>query len=53
MDLTAICVDAAPELSEGDWIEVDYDLAGASSQSGLSQYELLTNLGARFERVWR
>ena len=53
MDLTAICVDAAPQLQEGDWIELDYDLPSASAQSGLSQYELLTGLGARFERVWR
>jgi alanine racemase len=53
MDLTAICVDEAPDLAEGDWIELDYDLPQAAAQSGLSQYELLTTLGARFERVWR
>ena len=53
MDLTAICVDAAPELKEGDWIELDYDLPTASAQSGLSQYELLTTLSARFDRIWR
>ena len=53
MDLTAICVDAAPQLKEGDWIELDFDLPSASAQSGLTQYELLTGLGARFERVWR
>jgi alanine racemase len=53
MDLTALCVDDAPELGEGDWIELDYDLPAAALQSGLSQYELLTGLGARFERVWR
>lgn len=53
MDLTAICVDDAPELKEGDWIEVDYDLPAASAQSGLTQYELLTTLGGRFDRVWR
>jgi alanine racemase len=53
MDLTAICVDEAPETGEGDWIELDYDLPAASVQSGLSQYELLTTLGGRFERVWR
>ena len=52
MDLTAICVDEAPELKEGDWIELDYDLPSASAQSGLTQYELLTTLSARFERVW-
>ena len=53
MDLTAICVDDAPALEEGDWVELDYDLPAAAAQSGLSQYELLTNLGARFERLWR
>jgi alanine racemase len=53
MDLTAICVDDAPELAEGDWIELDYDLPQAAAQSGLSQYELLTTLGARCERLWR
>ena len=53
MDLTAIRVDDAPALKEGDWIELDYDLPEAAAQSGLSQYELLTTLGSRFERVWR
>ena len=52
MDLIAVRVDAAPELKEGDWLEIDYDLPNASKQSGLSQYELLTTLGARFERRW-
>ena len=53
MDLIAIDVDAAKGLSEGDWVEIDYDLPNASKRSGLSQYELLTTLGSRFERVWR
>jgi alanine racemase len=53
MDLTAILVDEAPELNEGDWVEIDYDLPAAAAQSGLSQYELLTTLGRRHERVWR
>lgn len=53
MDLTAICVDEAPELEEGDWVELDYDLRAAAAQSGLSQYEVLTTLGSRFERIWR
>ena len=52
MDLTAVRVDAAPEVKEGDWLDLDYDLRAASAQSGLSQYELLTTLGSRFERVW-
>jgi alanine racemase len=53
MDLTAIAVDDAPDLAEGDWIELDYDLPAAAELSGLSQYELLTGLGERFARVWR
>ena len=52
MDLIAVSVDAAPGLKEGDWVEIDYDLPSTSKQSGLSQYELLTTLGARFERRW-
>ena len=52
MDLIAVGCDAAPGLSEGDWVEIDYDLPSASKQSGLSQYELLTTLGQRFERCW-
>ena len=52
MDLTAIRVDEAPDLEEGDWVELDYALPAAATQSGLSQYELLTGLGARFERRW-
>jgi alanine racemase len=52
MDLTAIGVDAAPELAEGDWVELDYDLPSAAARSGLSQYELLTTLGSRHERIW-
>ena len=52
MDLVAVGCGAAPGLSEGDWVEIDYDLPSASKQSGLSQYELLTTLGSRFERRW-
>ncbi|HEX8380297.1 MAG TPA: alanine racemase [Allosphingosinicella sp.] len=53
MDLTAILVDEAPELAEGDWVDLDYALPAASAQSGLSQYELLTSLGRRHSRTWR
>jgi alanine racemase len=52
MDLIALGVEAQPELGEGDWVAIDYHLPTASAQSGLSQYELLTGLGARFDRVW-
>jgi alanine racemase len=52
MDLVALGCDAAPELKEGDWVELDFDLPTASEASGLTQYELLTTLGSRFERTW-
>lgn len=52
MDLTAVDVSAAPELAEGDWLAMDYDLPTVSALSGLSQYELLTGLGARYDRIW-
>ena len=52
MDLIAVGCGAAPDLREGDWVEIDYDLPTASAASGLSQYELLTTLGSRFERRW-
>ena len=52
MDLLAVGVDLAPGLKEGDWVELDFGLPSASRQSSLSQYELLTTLGSRFERQW-
>ncbi|QDX26026.1 alanine racemase [Sphingomonas suaedae] len=52
MDLTAIDVGAAPDLAEGDWVTIAYDLPATSAVSGLSQYELITGLGARFDRIW-
>ncbi len=50
MDLTAIDLTQAPDLREGDWLTLDYDLPDAAAQSGLSQYELLTLLHRRFAR---
>lgn len=50
MDLTIVDLGAAPELAEGDWVEVEYALDVASQTSGLSPYELLTLLGHRFSR---
>ena len=52
MDLLALGCDSAPDLKEGDWVELDYHLPDAAKASGLSQYELLTTLGSRFERRW-
>ena len=52
MDLIAVDVSARPDVAEGDWMTIDYALPDAAAVSGLSQYELLTGLGARFDRVW-
>ncbi len=52
MDLIALDASSAGHLAEGDWVTMDYDLASASAISGLSPYELLTNLGHRYARIW-
>ncbi len=52
MDLIAFDATDAGAIGEGDWLTLDYDLPAAAARSGLSQYELLTGLGARFERIW-
>jgi alanine racemase len=52
MDLITLDVSGAVDLSEGDWVDIEYALPKAAQQSGLSQYELLTGLGRRFDRVW-
>lgn len=48
MDMIVADLSAAPDLKEGDWVELPYDLANASRHTGLGQYELLTLLGKRF-----
>ncbi len=50
MDMTVIDLTDAPQVREGDWVDAVYHLPDAASASGLSQYELLTLLGARFAR---
>lgn len=52
MDLVTVDAGGAPDLAEGDWVEVDFDLATASAATGKSPYELLTGLGHRAERIW-
>jgi len=51
MDLIAVDATDA-EVRERDWLAVDPDLAEAARRSGLSQYELLTGLGRRYQRRW-
>ena len=50
MDLIAVDV-TGHDVAEGDWLDIDFDLPRAASQSGMSQYELLTSLGDRFDRL--
>jgi len=52
MDLVALDVTAMPTIAEGDCVDIDFDLPDAAAQSGVSQYELLTRLGARYARCW-
>lgn len=49
MDMIVVDVSAA-KIYEGDFLSIPFDLLSVSSRSGLSQYELLTVLGHRFER---
>jgi len=50
MDLIAIDV-TGHDVGEGDWLTIDFDLPRAAAESGMSQYELLTGLGRRFDRM--
>jgi len=52
MDLLAVDVTGKPGIGEGQWLGIDYALSRAAAASGLSQYELLTGLGNRFDRIW-
>ena len=50
MDMVVVDCSAVPALREGDWLDVPYHLPQAAERCGLSQYELLTTLGKRFQR---
>jgi alanine racemase len=50
MDMIAVDLSGANSLSEGDWLELPYSLPHAARQTSLSQYELLTILGARLRQ---
>lgn len=52
MDLVAVDCDNV-DVAEGDWLSLDFGLPEAAAIANMSQYELLTGLGARFDRVWR
>ena len=51
MDLVALDASHAAA-REGDWVTLDFSLEAAAAQTGFSQYELLTGLGRRLQRVW-
>jgi len=50
MDMVVVDCSTVPALCEGDWLDVPYHLPQAAERCGLSQYELLTTLGRRFQR---
>lgn len=52
MDMIIIDITDSPAVAPGDWVDIAYNLAEAAAQSGLSEYELLTGLGARYERIY-
>lgn len=50
MDMIVVDLSAAPDLRAGDWVDLPYYLPDAAQQTSVSQYELLTVLGQRFQR---
>ena len=50
MDMVVVDLTDAPNVGEGDWLDVPFDLPQAARTTGLSQYELLTLLGHRYAR---
>ncbi len=49
MDMIVVDCTGCPEAREGDFLNVPFDLLRNAEASGLSQYELLTTLGKRFD----
>ncbi len=47
MDMVVADLSNAPNLGEGDWVNVPFDLPHVAQQSSVSQYELLTMIGRR------
>jgi alanine racemase len=55
MDLTAYDVTDLPAIGAGDWLELigpHRDIALVAEAAGTTAYEILTNLGRRYRRVW-
>ncbi len=56
MDMATLDMRAAPHLVPGDWVELigpHMSLTTASTKSNLSEYELLTSLGSRYQRHYQ
>jgi alanine racemase len=53
MDLIVIDITAAPDLQEGDALEIAFPLAQTARAAARTDYELLTGLGARYIRTYR
>lgn len=52
MDLVTLDASAVTQLREGDWVDLDFNVKQAAALTGISQYELLTGLGQRFQHSW-
>jgi alanine racemase len=50
MDLIVVLAPDDGAVGEGDWLRMNFNLRSLAGE--LSQYELLTTLGRRYERVW-
>ena len=56
MDLSAYDVTDHPAIGPSDWLELigpHRDVAQVAETAGTNAYEILTNLGRRYARVWR
>ncbi|MGP7794643.1 alanine racemase [Sphingomonas sp. CLY1604] len=52
MDLVALDVSSSPSVQEGSWLSINFALPIAEARAGISQYELLTGMGCRYDRQW-
>lgn len=50
MDMIVVDASEVEDLREGDWVDIPLSLPETARRSGLSQYEILTTLGSRYDR---
>jgi alanine racemase len=50
MDMIVVDASASMGLREGDWLDIPFSLPETAAKSGISQSELLTTIGNRFDR---